>query len=100
MRRSSAGAIALSVLGGGGGLLWGVAGWRATHAPLEEPLKLALAGALQVSPSAIAVKRVHLAFPCRLVIDELATGELSARQVVVVIHPWALLAGVVRITRA
>ena len=83
----SAGAIALSVLGGGGGVLWSVAGWRAVHAPLERPLELALASALHLDPDAISVKRVHLAFPARLVIDELSTGELAASQVMVDVDP-------------
>jgi hypothetical protein len=94
-----AGAIALSLLGGAGAALWGVAGWRATHPPLEEPLKQALAGVLRVDPQAISVARVRLALPSRLVIDELSTGELAAREIVVEVDPWALLGGKVRLGR-
>jgi hypothetical protein len=97
---TTAAAIALSLVAGGGGAAWSVAGWRATHAPLERPLAAALASALGVDATAVTVKRARLTFPSRLVVDDVATGELAARQIIIDVDPWALAAGKLRIRRA
>lgn len=90
---------ALLLLGGVGAIAWAVCGWQAAHPPLARDLQMSLARALAVEPDAVAVGRARLAWPARLVVDDLATGDWAATRVEVAADPWLMLIGRVRVER-
>ncbi|MDB4968325.1 MAG: glycosyl transferase family 51 [Myxococcales bacterium] len=98
MTKKSA-SLLLAALSGAGGAAWGVSLHQYLHPPLARALQRSLATALGVDESAVTVGRAELAWPARLVIDDVATGDWAATRIEVELDPWAALAGRRRISR-